>query len=526
MLLSKFLFKRWNIILLMALCSNLLNAKLIQILHTNDTHAYLDGTTHDKSKGGAARLKSLMDYYKDKMHAEGIETITLDAGDFTEGNIYYMADRARKSFEVHDQMGYDASALGNHDYLMGTQELDNILNELDFSYSLLAANVNIPTRYRGIKEKLLPYKEMEVSGIKFGIIGLTTDELFYTWRFEAGAITSPGKALLKYEDILKKRKNDFIIAVTHIGYKNDIKIAKKSKYLDLVVGGHSHTAIFNPIIVEGKTKKKIPILQAGKHTEYLGRMIIDVEKNQPLKIVSYELIPSKYEAEDEKMKAIVEDAKSDVNLLYGKDWLETVVGKSDLRSDDPKGARKWAYFITDLLKERTGADVAIHTPQMNGEEFPVGKVTRKAVINSIPRVFDLNDKTGWSMYTTKIRGAWLRMTFEALALFGQPLTFSGIQIKYVQTPIGIKIKEILIDGKKVNPFKLYTVAFTEGIIRGAEGVSPYTLALLKFPKKTDIKIWEAIEEKLKNIRYSFNSLNESNHQLIMPNQEFPEETVR
>jgi 2',3'-cyclic-nucleotide 2'-phosphodiesterase (5'-nucleotidase family) len=501
-------------------------AKLVQILHTNDTHAYLDGTTHDKTRGGAARLKSLMDFYKEQAEKDGIETISLDGGDFTEGNAFYMADRARKSFELHDSMGYDAGVIGNHDYLMGTTELDHILKDLDFSYSLILANVNVNNNFKNFKEKVKPYLEMEVAGLKFGILGLTTNEIFYTWRFDGGKITSPQKAMTTYEDILKKRNNDFIIALTHIGYKNDIKLAKKSKYIDLIVGGHSHTSLFKPIMVESKSKRQVPIVQAGKHTEYLGRLIIDVEKGTPLKVVSYDLIPTKYEAQDSEIRAKVEEAENDLNKLYGKEWLDEVIGVSDIRDNDEKGSRKWAYFITDLLKERTNADVAIHTPPMNGEEFPIGKITRRGIINSIPRVFDIDDKMGWSMYTTKIRGAWLRMVFEALTLFGQPLTFSGIQVEYVKLPFGLKVKNLKINNQKINPFKLYTVAFTEGIVRGAEGVSPYTLSLLRYPKKTDIKIWSAIEEKLKNRQFSLSKIEETDHQILMPDPDLPPESQK
>ncbi len=502
------------------------DARKIQILHTNDTHAYLDGTTHDKTRGGAARLKSLIEYYQDKGTSEGMPTLTLDGGDFTEGNAYYMANRARKSFELNMNMGYSAGVLGNHDYLMGTDELNKIFGELDFTHPIVLANVQINSNHKNLVEKLVPYKEFSLDDIKVGVIGLTTNEIFYTWRFEGGKITSPKKALLKYEEVLKKRKNDIIIALTHIGYKNDMKIAKDSKHLDIVVGGHSHTTLFRPIMVDSKSKKKIPIVQAGKHTEYLGRLIVDYEKGQGVKVISYELVPTKYEAQDYKVKALVEEAEDDLNSLYGKEWLAEVVGYSDLKEHDELGSRKWAYFITDVLKEKTHADIAIHTPPMNGEEYPIGEITRRDIINSIPRVFDIDDKFGWSMYTTQIRGAWLRLVFEALALFGQPLTFSGITVEYKQLPIGLKVKNILVNGKKINPFKMYTVGFTEGIVRGAEGVSPYTLALLKNPKKTSVKIWEALEEKLKRSKFTLKNYPETNKQIVEPLVDLPPEALK
>ena len=113
-------------------------AKLFQILHTNDTHSFLDNSTHAKNRGGVARLKSLIDFYKDKMRSEGVSTLTLDAGDFTEGNVYYLAEGGKKSFNIHNNIGYDVVTIGNHDYLMGAKDLDNILGEVDLNFSFLA----------------------------------------------------------------------------------------------------------------------------------------------------------------------------------------------------------------------------------------------------------------------------------------------------------------------------------------------------------------------------------------------------
>lgn len=496
------------------------SAKLVQILHTNDTHSYLDTTTHDQSRGGAARLKSLMDYYKNKMAEEGIKTISLDAGDFTEGNLYYMADAGRKVFEVHNEMGYDIGTIGNHDYLMGTKDLDKILGELDLKMSYICANLQMNHDFKNIRAKIKPYKELEIDGIKLGFIGITTNEIFYKWRFEGGLVTNPYKSAQHYEEVLKNRKNDFIIALTHIGALKDIKLAEKTKYIDLIVGGHSHTALYKPSYGINKRKMAVPIVQAGMHTEYLGRLVVDLEKGKPLKIVQYELVPVKYEAADTKVRALVEEANNDLDNSYGKEWLNEKVGYSDLVASDPEGSRKWAYFITDAIKEKANAEIGIHTPPMNGEDFPTGDVTRRDLFNSIPRVFDLTEKYGWTIYTTKIKGVWLRLVFEALTHFGQPLTFSGLSMDYKKTEHGIKIKQLLVNGKKINPYRYYTVAFTEGIVRGAQGVSPYTLAILRNPKNTKHQIWATLEEKIgHSLKINpLKNISEDNHLLIMPNR--------
>jgi 5'-nucleotidase/UDP-sugar diphosphatase len=472
------------------------NARLVQILHTNDTHSFMDGGTHETDIGGAARMKALIDYYKEKGDKDGVKSIVMDAGDFLEGNLYYMAEKGMKSFEIHNNIGYDVVGMGNHDYLMGASELNDMLGRIDLNFSFLSANIWVDPKFQNIRNKIKPYKEIEIDGIKIAILGLTTNEFYYSWRLEDSKITDPYVAAATYEDILKKRKNDFIIALTHIGVSKDHKLAKKTSNIDLIVGGHSHTAIFTPEYEKNKNHKLVPIVQAGMHTEYLGRIIVDLVKGQPLKIVSYELVPVKFKAEDSVIKGLVEDANTDLANTYGEDWLNEKIGTSNLKPNDPSGSRKWAYFISDALREKTGADVAIHAPPMNGENFPVGVITRRSILNSIPRVFDLDETYGWSIYTASVKGIWIKTLFETLASFGEPLAYSGIEMKYMKTPFGIKVGHAYINGKPINSYKTYKVAFTEGIIRGAIQISTKTQILLQNPIKTEYKIWQTLQEKI------------------------------
>lgn len=470
-------------------------ARLVQILHTNDTHSFMDGGTHQENSGGSARLKTMIDYYKAEADKEGVKNLVLDAGDFLEGNIYYMADRGMKSFEIHNNIGYDVVTLGNHDYLMGAEELDKMLGKINLNFSLLAANVEVGPEYPHIRNKIQPYKEIEIDGIKIALLGLTTNEIWYSWSLENSKITNPYNTAKDYEKLLKKRNNDFIIALTHLGVSKDEKLAKKTSNIDLIVGGHSHTKLSKEIYVKNKKDKMVPIVQAGMHTEYLGRLVVDLVKGQPLKVVSYELIPVTGDG-DSQIKTLVDEANTDLDNLYGAEWLKEVIGQSDMKSDDPEGTKKWAFFISDAMKDKVEADISIHAPPMNGENFPVGAITRRTILNSIPRVFDLDDTYGWSIYSAKIKGIWLKTLFETLATFGEPLAYSGVEIKYIKTPFGLKVGKATINGQNISPLKDYTVAFTEGIIKGALGISSKTKLILKNPVKSDFKIWQTLEEKV------------------------------
>lgn len=489
---SKFL----GVLFTVSLMVSTAQARLVQILHTNDTHSFMDGGTHQENSGGSARLKSLIDYYKAEADKDGVKNLVLDAGDFLEGNIYYMADRGMKSFEVHNNVGYDVVTLGNHDYLMGAAELDKMLGKINLNFSLLAANVEVGPQFPNIREKIKPYKEIEIDGIKIALLGLTTNEIWYSWSLDNSKITNPYEAAKDYEKVLKKRNNDFIIALTHMGVSKDKKLAKKTSNIDLIVGGHSHTKLTKAVYVKNKNDREVPIVQAGMHTEYLGRLIVDLEKGKPLKVVSYELVPVKNENQDDHIKTLVDEANADLDNIYGADWLREEIGQSDLKSDDPEGTKKWAFFISGAMKDKVEADISIHAPPMNGENFPVGAITRRTILNSIPRVFDLDDTYGWSIYKASIKGIWLKTLFETLASFGEPLAYSGVDIKYIKTPFGLKVGKATINGQNISPFKDYTVAFTEGIIKGALGISSKTSIILKNPIKSPFKIWQTLEEKV------------------------------
>ena len=125
--------------------------------------------------------------------AKGIPTIAMDAGDFSEGHIYYLADRGRTAYQVHGSVGFDVSVIGNHDYLMGAKDLDVILRDTDTDFKLIGANFITSPKYVHIQEKLKPYWETEIDGVKIGVLGLTTDDILYEWRIGDGYIANEYK---------------------------------------------------------------------------------------------------------------------------------------------------------------------------------------------------------------------------------------------------------------------------------------------------------------------------------------------
>lgn len=509
------------------------HASELQILHTNDLHGFFEHTIFDKELGGYAQVKYVMDSLKADAREKGIETLTLDAGDFMEGNLFYMADRGRRTWGIMSKMGYDAVAVGNHDFLMGTTELNEILKENQPEFAYLAANfkVNFPALYSGIKNNIKDYKVFHVNGFKVAVIGLTTDEIFYGWAFKAGKIKNPVKIGNKLAKKLKTKKiADFVIALTHNGFLRDVELAESSEHIDLIVGGHSHSLLHNVVYKQNKNLKRVPIVQAGSHGSHLGKLILSLDNEFGLTVKKYKLVPIKSSyKKDEVVSDYVNKSKELIYDLYGKDFLNEKVGYANipLVNRDDK-LTPWTAFVTDAIKESVDADISFHTPRFGGSGLPIGPISREDVFNSHPRFFDLDAKEGWQVYHADVYGVILKSVIR-FALKGQyPLSFSGVTFDIIGGDDSIKgddfsfedgeillsnpeiavpqflglknkfqVTNIRVNGEPLKALRKYRVALSEGIVLGGLGISGVVKYLLKKVVRSDISLVESIISKMK-----------------------------
>lgn len=479
-------------------------ADQFQILHTNDLHAQLEHATHRPDVGGYARLKTLLVEQKAEARKKGIGVISMDAGDFMEGSIFYLADKGKKAFEAFDELGHDVAILGNHDYLMAPDDLEAIFRDTPPHRPLLAANFQVDKSYKYINEYVKPVWEGKVGNVKVGVIGLTTNDFLYKWRLgDDGKISGEVKVAKKWAKYLRERGNEVIIALTHIGVKKDQNLAKEVPEIDVIVGGHSHTMLTEVVFQKTGKNKIVPIVQAGHHGEWLGKLNLDYDRaTKKVKVLTYNLLPVNGDAKDPHMEHLVSEANEHLNAEYGEAWLNEVVGHSTLRpKHEVDNSKIWHYFIADSMKETTGADFAISVAPMSGHNYPVGNVTRRALYEGNPRSFDYSDKYGYNIYTARIMGGWIKILAPILMKFNVPLYFSGVEFTYSQNADGgIQIWDVTHQGKKINPFKYYKVAFSEGIVRGAYNISQLTRFIVHQGEKKNIPMWEAMEKKFRKDR--------------------------
>ncbi|KAF6364998.1 5'-nucleotidase ecto [Rhinolophus ferrumequinum] len=268
----------------------------LTILHTNDWHSRLEQTNEDSSKcmnasrcvGGVARLYTKVQ----QIRRTEPHTLLLDAGDQYQGTIWFTVYKGHEVVHFMNTLGYDAMALGNHEFDNGPEGLINPLLK-KAKFPILSANIKaqgpLASQISGL---YLPYKILTVGSEVVGIVG-------YTSR-ETPVLSNPGTNLrfeneitaLQFEvDKLKSLNVNKIIALGHSGFEMDKLIAQKVKGVDIVVGGHTNTFLYTgnppskevpagkyPFIVTSDDGRKVPVVQAYAFGKYLGYLKVDFDE--------------------------------------------------------------------------------------------------------------------------------------------------------------------------------------------------------------------------------------------------------
>ncbi len=263
----------------------------LTILHTNDVHSRIEPFPMDGSKyqglGGAARRAAMIhEVRKEEKHV-----LLLDAGDIFQGTPYFNYFGGELEFKLMSKMGYDAATIGNHDFDAGIDGLHKQMENA--SFQLINCNYDFSDTIMNSKVK--PYQVFKKEDIKIGILGLGIElnGLVPAKHYKATQYLDPIQKANQYASILKHDEQcDLVICLSHLGYKyrtekvSDIVLAKNSKNIDLILGGHTHTFLDKPEIVKNLDGKSVIINQAGWAGILLGRLDFYFERNVKSKCIS------------------------------------------------------------------------------------------------------------------------------------------------------------------------------------------------------------------------------------------------
>lgn len=488
----------WLVALVLFFCRGA-SASLLQIIHTNDLHSHFEHSSHE-GKGHYAAVKAVIDKIKWAAWDKGIETIVVDAGDFSEGTQFYLADRGEQSWKAMNVMGYDAVVVGNHDYLLGQDGLERVVTNSKPDFFLLGANFHPGKQYKNLYKTMQPRARLERNGDYVTVMGLTTDEFMYTWRAGKNVITSPKDTV---NSLVPKYRKDsaFVIAVTHLGVEADRKLVRETKGIDLIVGGHSHDALFSPIVEKAADGRAVPIVQAGEHGEYVGDLLVDLTPGKPARVVRYQLVPVDINGtRDRDMAAFVEQARKRLEATYPGNWLSAELGYSEAPLKRPKnGTSTWDDILGRGMMLVSKADVAFNATDLYGDELPPGPITRERLIQYYPRVFEfMNFTTGWSVWTAEVEGWVLKYFVQEVIRRGFQLSVTGASFKVTGAKGKESVTDFKINGSGVTSIRTYKVALPEGIARVLANDYSYS-KMLEPISCTKVSMWAAMELQLRKL---------------------------
>ncbi len=264
----------------------------LTILHTNDVHSRIEPFPMDGGRnqglGGAARRAALIE----KVRRLEKHVLLLDCGDIFQGTPYFNYFGGELEFKLMSRMSYDAATIGNHDFDAG---IDGLVKQLpNANFPFVISNYDFSDTPMNGRSK--PYLILERGPLKIGILGVGIElkGLVPAPLYGDTLYLDPVQQANKYAAILKNdEKCDYVICLSHLGFKyapeenkvDDIDLAKNSRYIDLILGGHTHTFLSQPELLANQAGEPVYVNQAGWAGILLGRLDIYFERNSKKKCV-------------------------------------------------------------------------------------------------------------------------------------------------------------------------------------------------------------------------------------------------
>lgn len=466
----------------------------LTILHTNDHHGRF-WKNGDGEYGMAAR-KTVIDQIRADVKAQGGYSLLLDGGDVNTGVPESDMQDAEPDFKGMAKLGYDAMAVGNHEFDNPWSVLSKQRDWINFP--MLSANI-----YKDGQRLFKPYQVFNLDGLKVAVVGLTTDDtakMVDPANVQGVTFRKPADEAAALMPELRGQAN-IVIAATHMGHytngargvnaEGDVEMARQVKGFDLIVGGHSQ----NPVCMKAENVRNdayVPgtecapdrqngawIVQAHEWGKYVGRADFEY-RNGEMKLVKYTLVPinlkKTVKGDDGKDKKVfyTSEIKEDADMLKfltpyqekGRAALDVQVGESDGKLEgDRNVVRKeptnLGVFIATAMMQKSKADFALMNAGGIRDSMPAGKLTYKDVLKVHPfgNMLVYVDLSGKEVLD------YLNAAAKMTAGSGAFPQFAGIRLEIE----GGAVKSASIGGKPLDPAKTYRMALNNFTAAGGDG---------------------------------------------------------
>ncbi len=257
-------------------------AKRLTILHTNDTHSNIDPFPANHAKypgmGGVSKRHAMIQ----QIRSEEEHVLLLDAGDIFQGTPYFNKYGGVLEMKLMSKMGYDVATMGNHDFDAG---LEGFLNAKAYSnFPFVCANYDFSSTV--LNGHTQQHVIIEKGGLKIGIFGICVElkGLVPASKYGATRFLDPIETANEQSETLQKAGCDLVICLSHLGFEypdervSDRVLARKTKNIHLILGGHTHTFLEQPVVEQNSAGNPVLINQVGYAGLRLGRIDLDFDK--------------------------------------------------------------------------------------------------------------------------------------------------------------------------------------------------------------------------------------------------------
>ncbi|HHM23803.1 MAG TPA: bifunctional metallophosphatase/5'-nucleotidase [Bacteroidetes bacterium] len=433
----------------------------IRLLHWSDFHAAnqyqkITGENGTYLRGGAALLAGALESFR----REGVPVAAIHAGDEFQGTPICSITKGESQMLLLQMLRPDVFAPGNHDFDYGKIRLRQLLAK----YPLPVVCANLWSKPDG-RLYFPAYRILQLGKVKVGVIGLITPELgrlVLKGNISGLKLLDPVKTVRHYVHLLRDSV-DVLVVASHMGIEEDRRLAEAFSGIDLILGGHSHTVMRKIERVNG-----VWISHAGARGRYLDRVDLWVDtdadsivrlERELMEVTSRRFSPdSSVQSVVDSLEAIVDkDLNVQVAVLQ-RDWKRVYRGESNIGD-----------WIADAYRDYTGADMAFHNSGGIRKNLPAGPVTKRDFweITPFENYIVTFELTGRELLTL------LENNFDGR---GEFLQLSGLRVWVdLSAPVGKRVKKVLVNGKPLDPDRVYTAAtnnFIYGHLYETTGLSP------------------------------------------------------
>jgi 5'-nucleotidase len=379
----------------------------LHILHTNDFHSRIEpinafdstcsaeDAAENKCFGGVARVAAKITSLREELRAAGGNVLVLDAGDQFQGSLFYTTYKGAAEAEFMTAIGYDAMAVGNHEFDDGPEGLAAFLDKV--SFPVISGNTDV-SQNNALAGRIQNHVVLEAGGERIGIVSALATDTVDT--------SSPGPTVIFQDEIdsltadvaaLQAEGVTKIIALNHVGIGRDLEIAAAVPGLDAVIGGHSHTLLSStdparagayPTWVDGPEGSLVPVVQAYAYGKYLGHLVLTFDDAGKLTHAQGDaLLLDASVAPDPAIAARVADLAGPIEELKNRVVAETTADIDGSRETCRAMECPMGNLIAEAMLDRVadqGVTIAIQNGGGVRASIDAGPVTMGEVLTVLP----------------------------------------------------------------------------------------------------------------------------------------------